>query len=72
MPETLLFLRNIVIWFNKLNEIEMKDLNQVLSKLQYRTQMNKSLFQIEDEELKEKSNLESTKIELIFSESTLK
>lgn len=72
MPETLLFLRNIVIWFNKLNEIEMKDLNQVLSKLQYRTQMNKSLFQIEDEELKEKSNLESTKVELIFSESTLK
>lgn len=72
MPETLLFLRNIVIWFNKLNEIEMKDLNQVLSKLQYCTQMNKSLFQIEDEELKEKSNLESTKVELIFSESTLK
>ena len=72
MPETLLFLRNIVIWFNKLNEIEMKDLNQVLNKLQYRTQMNKSLFQIEDEELKEKSNLESTKVELIFSESTLK
>lgn len=50
----------------------MKDLNQVLSKLQYRTQMNKSLFQIEDEELKEKSNLESIKVELIFSESTLK
>ena len=50
----------------------MKDLNQVLSKLQYRTQMNKSLFQIEDKELKEKSNLESTKVELIFSESTLK
>ena len=50
----------------------MKDLNQVLSKLQYHTQMNKSLFQIEDEELKEKSNLESTKVELIFSESTLK
>ena len=34
--------------------------------------MNKSLFQIEDEELKEKSNLESIKVELIFSESTLK
>ena len=50
----------------------MKDLNQALSKLQYCTQMNKSLSYIEDQELKEKPNLQSTEVELNLPESILK